>query len=78
MRFKGLGPDGKGPRRPSLPNLLWIMRQIDSLEPFSKEIVKNYALTGQMPDEWSEVVQNCYAKHFGISEKNEEDTNADR
>jgi hypothetical protein len=75
FNFKSLAGNENFGRKPSLANLLWIMRQIENLEPFSKEIVRNYVLTGKMPDDWRQIVENAYGKHFG--DKNPDEASHD-
>jgi hypothetical protein len=64
MKFKGSGRYGSGPRRPSIQNILWIMRQIESLDPFSKEILNKFILNGEVPSDWKHIIRYAHGKHF--------------
>jgi hypothetical protein len=72
MKFKGSGRYGNGPRRPSIQNILWIMRQIDSLDPFSKEILNKFVLHGEVPSDWKHIIRYVHGKHFPESTTHEE------
>lgn len=57
-----------GKKRLSIKNLLWMMRQYVALDPFCKEIFRAFVITGQMPEDWHELIIYSHAKHVGKKE----------
>lgn len=63
MKFKTLRNQSPGSGT-SLKNLLWIMRQYENLEPYSKEIVREFVITGELPADWTEIVTRSHEQHL--------------